>query len=92
MTLWEVAGELSRRLTSIFLRDEAGRRPVLGISRSFRPTRIARPGCCFTSTSTGIPEQALAPAIRPGGQCGHQLMQQSGDRANIPRPILPGPG
>ena len=32
MTLWEVAGELSRRLTRIFLRDEAGRRPVHGAS------------------------------------------------------------
>ncbi len=28
MTLWEVAGELSRRITSIFLRDEEGWRPV----------------------------------------------------------------
>jgi hypothetical protein len=30
MTLWEVAGELSRRTTSIFLRDQAGHRPVFG--------------------------------------------------------------
>jgi hypothetical protein len=30
LTLWEVAGELSRRMTSIFLRDETGRRPVFG--------------------------------------------------------------
>ncbi len=30
MTLWEVAAELSRRLTRIFLRDERGRRPVHG--------------------------------------------------------------
>jgi hypothetical protein len=29
-TLWEVAAELSRRLSSIFLRDDAGRRPVHG--------------------------------------------------------------
>jgi hypothetical protein len=29
-TLWEVAGELSRRLTHIFLRDSSGRRPVFG--------------------------------------------------------------
>jgi hypothetical protein len=28
MTLWEVAAEISRRLTRIFLRDERGRRPV----------------------------------------------------------------
>src|SRR5204863_3579455 len=30
MTLWEVAAELSRRLTRIFLRDSSGRRPVCG--------------------------------------------------------------
>ncbi|HEY2796494.1 MAG TPA: glucosidase [Thermoanaerobaculia bacterium] len=30
LTLWEVAGELSRRLNRIFLRDEEGRRPVFG--------------------------------------------------------------
>ena len=30
MTLWEVAAELSRRMTRIFLRDENGRRPVHG--------------------------------------------------------------
>ncbi len=28
MTLWEVAAEISRRMTRIFLRDESGRRPV----------------------------------------------------------------
>jgi hypothetical protein len=30
LTLWEVAGELSRRLSSIFLQDTNGRRPVYG--------------------------------------------------------------
>jgi hypothetical protein len=30
MTLWEVAAEISRRMTRIFLRDENGRRPVHG--------------------------------------------------------------
>src|SRR5262249_36252513 len=30
LTLWEVAEEISRRLTSIFLVDDAGRRPVFG--------------------------------------------------------------
>ncbi|HXH49162.1 MAG TPA: glucosidase [Terriglobia bacterium] len=30
MTLWEVAGEISRRLTRIFLRGQDGRRPVFG--------------------------------------------------------------
>jgi len=36
MTLWEVAGELSRRLSSIFLRDETGRRPVFGQQQVFQ--------------------------------------------------------
>ena len=36
MTLWEVAGELSRRMTSIFLHDEKGRRPVFGNLEKFQ--------------------------------------------------------
>src|SRR3989454_6131651 len=36
MTLWEVAGELSRRMTSIFVRDEKGRRPVFGNLEQFQ--------------------------------------------------------
>ena len=36
MNLWEVAGELSRRLSKIFLRDADGRRPVLGATEKFQ--------------------------------------------------------
>jgi hypothetical protein len=36
MTLWEVAGELSHRLTSTFVRDENGRRPVFGNLEKFQ--------------------------------------------------------
>jgi hypothetical protein len=36
MALWDVAAELSRRLTRIFLRDPAGRRPVHGEARQFQ--------------------------------------------------------
>ncbi len=36
MTLGEVADELSRRLTRIFLRDEQGRRPVFGGNTTFQ--------------------------------------------------------
>ncbi len=35
-TLWEVAAEISRRLTRIFLRGEDGRRPVHGNSAKFQ--------------------------------------------------------
>jgi hypothetical protein len=36
MTLWEVAGELSRRLNCIFLKDGNGRRPVFGDIEKFQ--------------------------------------------------------
>ena len=36
MTLWEVAADLSRRLTRIFLNDGAGRRPVFGSVEVFQ--------------------------------------------------------
>jgi hypothetical protein len=36
MTLFEVAREIARRLASIFLRDETGRRPVYGGARKFQ--------------------------------------------------------
>lgn len=36
MTLWEVATELSQRLTKIFLQDASGRRPVYGGTEKFQ--------------------------------------------------------
>ena len=36
MTLWQVSGELSRRLTSIFLKGDDGRRPVFGNIEKFQ--------------------------------------------------------
>jgi hypothetical protein len=36
MSLWDVSAELSRRLTRIFLRDDAGRRPVHGGAAKFQ--------------------------------------------------------
>ena len=42
LTLAEVADELTRRLSRIFLRDASGRRPVFGaLSRSCRPIRTS---------------------------------------------------
>ena len=35
-TLWQVAAELSRRMTNIFLRDEKGHRPVFGNLEKFQ--------------------------------------------------------
>jgi hypothetical protein len=36
LTLWDVAGELSRRMTSIFLQDGNGKRPVFGNVEKFQ--------------------------------------------------------
>ncbi|HKE59133.1 MAG TPA: hypothetical protein VKB46_20635, partial [Pyrinomonadaceae bacterium] len=36
LTLYEVAKEITRRLTSIFLRDETGKRPVYGGTKKFQ--------------------------------------------------------
>ena len=36
MNLFEVAAEIAKRLTSIFLRDQSGRRPVYGGSEKFQ--------------------------------------------------------
>ncbi len=36
MTLFEVAEEITRRLASIFLRDEDGQRPVFGGTKKFQ--------------------------------------------------------
>ncbi len=44
MTLYQVAEEIERRLASIFLRDERGRRPVYGSSERFQADPyLARP-------------------------------------------------
>ena len=58
----------ARRLASIFLRDEDGRRPVYGGTREVpgRPA-LARSACCSTSTSTATTAPASAPATRPAG-------------------------
>jgi len=36
MTLYQVAEEIARRLASIFLRDDHGRRPLYGATRKFQ--------------------------------------------------------
>ena len=67
--LWEVAAELSRRLTRIFLRDAIG--PAAGARRQrrcFNAIRTGATSCCSTNTSTATTAPASAPAIRPAGR------------------------
>ncbi len=68
MTLWEVAAEISRRLSRIFLKDEAAAVPSTAPTRVSIPTRTGATWCCSTSTSTPKPAPAWAPAIKPAGR------------------------
>jgi hypothetical protein len=42
LDLWQIAGEISQRLTRIFLRDEIGRRPVFGGTEKFQQDPLWR--------------------------------------------------
>ena len=67
MNLYQVAEELSRRLSSIFLQDESGHRPVYGDIKNSRRIRTGRTTSFFMNISMEIQGPALVPAIRPGG-------------------------
>ena len=90
MTLWEVAGELSRRLTNIFLRDEKGRRPVFGDIEKFQTDPHWRDLVLFHEYFHGDSGAGVG-ASHQTGWTGvvTKLMQQSGEsriRAKSPSP------
>ena len=67
MNLFDVAREIASRLTRIFLRDEAGWRPIFGGSEKFRRDPNWRDICCSASTSMATMAPASAPATRRDG-------------------------
>jgi hypothetical protein len=83
MTLWEVAGELSRRLSSIFLRDEAGRRPVFGQQEVFQQDANWRDLVPFHEYFHGDTGAGVG-ASHQTGWTGlvTKLLQQSGESAD----------
>ena len=68
MNLFEVAKEISDRLTGIFLRDERAGDPSTAARRSSRPTPTGATTSCSTSTSTATTVRVWAPATRRDGQ------------------------
>ena len=68
MNLFEVARELSDRLTRIFLRDEHGKRPVYGgnMEVSGGPA-LGEITSCSMNTSMATTAPGWAPVIRPAG-------------------------
>jgi len=80
LTLWEVAGELSRRMTATFLRDSTGRRPVYGNIEKFQTDPNWRDLIQFHEYFNGD----TGAGIGAGHQTGWtgivtKLMQQSGE-------------
>jgi hypothetical protein len=80
LTLWEIAAELSRRLTGIFLRDEQGRRPVYGDREKFQQDPHWRDLVLFHEYFHGDTGAGLG-ASHQTGWTGlvTKLLQQSGE-------------
>jgi len=78
-TLWDVAGELSRRMTNIFLRDEKGHRPVFGNLEKFQTDPHWRDLILFHEYFHGDSGSGMG-ASHQTGWTGvvTKLMQQSG--------------
>jgi hypothetical protein len=79
-TLWDVAGELSRRMTNIFLRDQNGRRPVFGNLEKFQTDPHWRDLLLFHEYFHGDSGSGMG-ASHQTGWTGvvTKLMQQSGE-------------
>jgi hypothetical protein len=85
MTLWQVAEELSRRLSQIFLRGDGGRRPVYGSTATFQQDPHWRDLILFHEYFNGDDGSAVG-ASHQTGWTGlvAKLLQQSGER-KVPR-------
>ncbi len=81
LTLWDVAGELSRRLSSLFLRDESGRRPALAAIGHFHADPNWRDLVLFHEYFHGDTGAGLG-ASHQTGWTGlvAKLIQQSGEK------------
>ncbi len=81
MTLWEVAAELSRRLTRLFLKDDDGRRPIHGANGRYRDDPNWRDLVLFYEYFHGDNGAGLG-ASHQTGWTGlvAKLLQQSGER------------
>jgi hypothetical protein len=81
LNLWQVAAELSRRLTRIFLRDPDGRRPVYGGTETFQRDPLWRDLILFYEYFHGDNGAGIG-ASHQTGWTGlvAKLLQQSGER------------
>jgi Glycosyl hydrolase family 63 C-terminal domain len=80
MNLWEVAEEISRRMSHIFLKDSDGRRPVFGASEKYQTDKHFRDHVLFYEYFHGDNGSGLG-ASHQTGWTGlvAKLLQQSGE-------------
>jgi hypothetical protein len=82
MTLWEVATEISQRMTSIFLRDAEGRRPVFGGTEKFQRDLHWRDLILFYEYFNGENGAGMGASHQTGWTAlVAKLIQQSGEPA-----------
>jgi hypothetical protein len=80
LTLAQVAAELSRRLTRVFLRDDDGRRPVHGDSHKFQTDPHWRDLLLFYEYFHGDDGSGVGASHQTGWTgLAAKLLQQSGD-------------
>jgi len=80
MTLWEVAAEISRRLSLLFLRGADGRRPVLGTNETFQQNEHWRDLVPFHEYFHGDTGAGLGASHQTGWTAiVAKLLQQSGE-------------
>jgi len=80
MTLWEVAEEISQRLTRIFLRDDQGRRPVHGGAEKFQTDPHWRDLILFYEYFHGDAGAGVGASHQTGWTgLAAKLLQQSGE-------------
>jgi hypothetical protein len=80
LNLWEVAAELSRRLTHIFLRDTNGRRPVYGGTEKFQQDAHWRDLVLFYEYFHGDNGAGIGASHQTGWTAlAAKLIQQSGE-------------
>jgi Glycosyl hydrolase family 63 C-terminal domain len=80
MNLWEVAAEISRRLSRIFLRDDDGRRPVFGGYEKFQTDPHWRDLILFHEYFNGDNGAGLGASHQTGWTAlVAKLLQQSGE-------------
>ena len=79
LTLWQISAELSRSLSSIFLRDESGRRTVCGSTQKFQCDPHWRDLVCFFEYFHGETGAGLGASHQTGWTAlVAKLLEQSG--------------